>query len=185
MFEKDWCSDLYLLKYVSVHPKNKNFKSIIENRILLGKSNPKRDIFDSLLFVCREDYQSLTIPSSVKIIESSAMYGCCIEKVEFLDDSRLEIIENDAFNSSSIVSIEIPSHVRIIENRAFKETSSLKTITFGEDSKLEAISNQAFSESVIETITIPPHVKAVCKLAFEECDCLKSIKFKVILIYRE
>ncbi|KAK8841435.1 hypothetical protein M9Y10_027052 [Tritrichomonas musculus] len=131
--------------------------------MLLGKSDPKSDVFDVLLYASWNNHETLTIPSFVRIFESFALNRCNVRKLEFLEDSCLEIIESKALDMSLLYSIQFPSSVRIVEESAFNCNHLLGTVTFQNNSKLEVIETGAFSECTFKTITITPHVKTVCK----------------------
>lgn len=61
------------------------------------------------------------------------------KKVNFTEDSELQIIKRDAFKESSIESILIPSKVITIESGAFDLCSNLTKVEFAENSHLCSI----------------------------------------------
>lgn len=71
-----------------------------EGKILLCKSTESLSDYDTILFATR-DLVEITIPSVIKFIEMNAFNNCThLQKVEFLDDSELRVIEKNAFSNS-------------------------------------------------------------------------------------
>ncbi|KAK8845126.1 hypothetical protein M9Y10_021307 [Tritrichomonas musculus] len=85
-----------------------NFK-YIDDKFIVGKNNPKSDIFDVLLFV-RHDVEEVTVPLQIRRIASFAFGDCFnLKKIDFLNESQLELIENDAFYDCNVKSLTIPA----------------------------------------------------------------------------
>ena len=81
--EEEWCADTKYLCHVSIHPNNKRYKFYDkEKKILIGKSDTKSDIFDLLVFACR-DIKDVVIPSTIKHICSFAFSDCTIKLFEY------------------------------------------------------------------------------------------------------
>ena len=107
------------------------------------------------------------IPRSVNY-ELKEYYVTCISKgafdnshiisVKFAKDSKLQIIEEDAFSKTLIKKIKIPSEVKIIGKGAFFRCEELQRITFSEDSQLQTIEDYAFKNTSIKSIAIPSKV---------------------------
>ncbi|KAK8843683.1 hypothetical protein M9Y10_024746 [Tritrichomonas musculus] len=164
------------LIHVNLSPNNVNF-SCIENKYIIGKSNPQSNTFDCIIFANR-DIESITIPSFIKHIYPGAFQNCDqLKSVQFADNSELETIEDDSFRNSSIEEIKIPKSVTHIFKRVFSNCSKLKKIEFEENSNLILIDQEAFYESGIESICIPKHVKKILFYAFYGCKQLKEIVF--------
>jgi hypothetical protein len=77
-------------------------------------------------------------------------------------------IGQSAFSSqSSLLSVDIPSNVRIIKERAFYRTSNLSEVHFDQDSQLEVISSEAFYENHdLSDFRLPEHVRHIGYRAF-------------------
>ena len=117
--EEYWCHYTIEMKEIILSPNNHNFM-LYENKFLLGKSNPKSDIFDVLLFVDRSLIGSVIIPSFIREIAPYAFTYCFdITNIVFPDDSQLEIIHKYAFSTILFESIKIPSRVKQIGKYAF------------------------------------------------------------------
>ena len=125
-------------------PNNPIYKNIDDN-LIVGKSDPKSDIHDVLVFASR-NIKSLIIPPNIKIISSfvfaessiesitispqiakiceGAFFSCRkLKKVEILKNSELQIIDQIAFFGGTFKSICIPSHLKIIIFRLLKSMS--------------------------------------------------------------
>jgi len=105
---------------------------------------------------------SITIPSSVTRLTSSAFFGCSsLTSVNFQDISSLTSISNDAFNGcSGLTSINIPNSVSSIGQNAFTDCSSLMSIN------------------------IPSSVTSIGQNAFLRCSSLININMETNHIYR-
>lgn len=100
--------------------------------------------------------QEIIIPSSVTTIEANC-FNCCynLEKVEFAENSQLNLIEKQAFSYSVIKSIIIPPHVTRIKSETFWYCVKLESVTFAEGSELKLIESNAFADSSIKHLSIP------------------------------
>ena len=125
--------------------KNKNFKYLDDkHQIIVGKSDPQNDIFDTILFANR-DIKVEFIPKNIKYIKPYE-FECCklLNKIEFEEDSQLSYINKCAFSRSVLVSITIPKSVIKIQSNAFNFCSSLRKVVFENESKLISIKDETF-----------------------------------------
>lgn len=100
-------------------PGNPHLQSY-ENKLILGKSSPEKDTYDTLAFVFKS-IETVLIPSSIESIPPNAFQFCSkLKKVEFPSDSKLRIICNLAFSQSTIESISFPASLTTIELFAFQ-----------------------------------------------------------------
>ncbi|KAK8895331.1 hypothetical protein M9Y10_023791 [Tritrichomonas musculus] len=158
------------LNEIKISPNNKNF-IYYKDKYLIGKSNTKSDIFDILYFV-RRDIKKAEIPSFIRIISQNAFNSCkLLEKVEFSNDSQLNLICKGAFAYSSLNYIVIPSSVTEICCGAFSR-SSIQRIEFEPNSKLKIINDQAFFIHYSNLF-----VRKIGDEAFRSCYCLESVDF--------
>ena len=89
--------------------------------------------------------REIMIPASVKEILGHVFNGCeQLENVEFAEDSELETIYWNAFESTSLKKITIPASVTTIEFNAFRRCEQLKSVTFAPGSKLKKVDTNAF-----------------------------------------
>ena len=116
------------------------------------------------IFGLYEHNQHFFIPRSIKhetkeynvtIIMNEAFNYSSIQSIQLASDSQLQTIDNNAFSHSAIKSIRIPSSVTFIGESAFSDCKQLESIEIPNDSKLKTIDNNAFYNSKIERITIP------------------------------
>lgn len=77
------------------------------------------------------------------------------------------------FDSTAITSCELPSTLKVIGNRTFRNCKNLTTITLPEG--LEYIGPGAFQSSGLTSIVIPSSVKTICENAFNEAMNLASV----------
>ena len=95
------------------------------------------------VFSDNKDLTSVTIPSGVTSIGNNAFSGCYnLESVTFESGSQLTSIGNNAFYSTGLISITIPSSVTSIGSWTFGN-SQLKLITI--PSSVTSIGNKAFN----------------------------------------
>lgn len=78
-----------------------------------------------------------------------------IKNVQFAEDSEIREIGSFAFANSSLESIVIPSHVKVINKGAFFGCRKLKKFELPRDSELEKMGKQVFFDSAVETMNIP------------------------------
>lgn len=124
-----WCHSLEYLTKVIILPNNQHFKKL-NDEIIIGKTDSKIDLFDSIILVNR-DVKEVIIPQNIKRIASYAL--------AYL----------------AITHIVIPTQVTCICERAFYDCKNLRNIEFSPDSKLKTIGSYAFYGTRIESLTIP------------------------------
>ena len=130
---------------------------------------------------------SIEIPASVEIIGWSAFQGCtALTTVTFEKGSQLKEIGNGKYPSdygafsdcTSLISIEIPASVEIIEDGAFHGCTALTTVTFEKGSQLKTIGYRAFNSSGLQSIEIPASVETIRTSAFQGCTALTTVTFE-------
>lgn len=171
-----WILDVFSLNEVTISPDNQNF-AYINEKMIVTKSDPKKDIFD-ILFLALKNIKKANIPPTVKKI-ACCCFNCCkqLTKVRFLGHSELKIIPSYSFSRTSIRSISIPQSVKEIEKIAFSECGQLKNVEFSINSELKSIRSFAFEYSSIDKITIPRQVSFIGESVFEGCNHLRRIDF--------
>ncbi|MBR3617556.1 MAG: leucine-rich repeat domain-containing protein, partial [Acholeplasmatales bacterium] len=157
-----------------------SFHNRILSQIVFEENSNLETISDSA-FSCKSSYESdlvcdtITIPSSVKLIGNYAFYNVHFNNLHFEENSNLERIKQSSFSSDEPFKTNInaiPNSILEIENSAFYNRI-LNQIVFEDDSILEAIDPSAFSyesedisDVICETITIPSSVKLIGSYAF-------------------
>lgn len=171
---KNWCKKTSLLIGQYISPLNQNFKFIrCEVPMIVGKSDPNIEDYDSLILVSREA-RKVTIPSFIKYIKSSAFSGCSVLKtVCFQKDSQLVLIDDDSFTHSTLVNIVIPSSVVRIGKNAFARCECLEKVEFEKNSQLKSIGGNVFLYSSINEIIFPENL---CEFDYEWCYNIFKLK---------
>ncbi|KAK8871513.1 hypothetical protein M9Y10_007242 [Tritrichomonas musculus] len=169
--QKGWCGYSWNLTKINVMPNNPRYK-LYENKYIIGKTSIEQENFDILVFSVR-DIKVAKIPNFIEIIDQYAFSGCkYLSKVEIESDSKLRIIDENAFSFSAIKSIIFPSKLTHIGESAFESCKLLNRIEFRKDSELQFIGDCAFKETSIEKITIPVQLKIINSYAFYNCSNL-------------
>ena len=162
------------------------------------KIRNKRVKYDGIIYCLNEEEKTsdvidfmtnkkeIKIPSYIKhetneysvtsIIKNSFLTSE-LKSLSFSEDSKLQMIDEDAFDSSSIETISIPSSITEIGKYAFNMCRKLRQIIIPINSQLQKIDEFAFKKSTIESITIPPHVTCICSHAFSSCKRLQNVEF--------
>ena len=131
----------------------------------------------------------IEIPASVETIEAAAFKRCSkLATVTFEKGSQLKTIDGGYYGESyygafmdctALTSIEIPASVETIGNYAFKNCTSLKTVTFEKGSKLKMIQYNTFRDCTsLTTIEIPASVETIERGAFSGCTSLQTVTFE-------
>ena len=102
----------------------------------------------------------------VTIIHKKAFKKSNISKVIFEEDSALEIIDDEAFMLTSIISIVIPSHVKRIGKKSFFCCLKLFSLSFSNDSELRIIDEEAFGSTKLKKFKLPQSVEVI-----KDCFC--------------
>ena len=164
-----WCNSCKNLTKIEISPLNRNFK-MIDDKFLFGKSDLKSDIFDVILFACR-DIEKVDIPPYIKKISSSAFDHCqFLNSVNIPENSELRTISDYSFCETNLNQINITSNVVEIGKGAFEDCSFLKKLNLSANSKLRLIENSSFSSTSLSSFTIPEQVSFIDNYAFSYSD---------------
>lgn len=156
--EAGWCRDVRFLTKITISPENKHFK-YIDNKIIVGKSNPSTDNFDTIFFA-RRDITSITIPSFIEYILPYSFENCQqLKTINFDSNSKIKILRSESFSKSGIENFICPKSIEKIESFCFIECQKLKTVNFQSGSKLNLIERFAFQYSSLESIFIPKNTR--------------------------
>ena len=155
-------------KNTSSQYASKKYSSSIK-RIRLGENVDNDSIF-------RDHYslESITIPSSITKIASSAFNGCYSLTSVTIPAGVTSIWNSVFYYCYSITSITIPSSVTSIKNNAFGYCSSLVNISI--PSSVTSIEYSAFYQCLsLTNVIIPSGVTNIGNNTFQNCFPLASI----------
>ncbi|KAK8834053.1 hypothetical protein M9Y10_031526 [Tritrichomonas musculus] len=154
--KEGWAHCTWCLNRIEISSENKNFCYVDKDRkIIARKSNEKSDIYDEILFGCR-DIRNAFIPSYIKRICYGSFHACHnLRVVAFSEDSELISIGKYAFSNSAINNISIPKSVKCIESFAFYSCYNLHNIELFDDSELTLFDEYTFAHSTLNRIFIP------------------------------
>lgn len=184
LLEDGWCSETKNLKYIKISPKNKNYM-YIDNKMIIGKSDPKSDIYDVLSFV-RRDAKEIKIPSFIKYIHSSTFDECIdLTSIEIPDDSDLFSIGKCAFSNCPIQKLVIPAKLEVLQEGWCEDLKNVEEIIVSPENKLfsslfenccligkSSIDDDNYSifyyatKDIVE-ILFPSYIKVISSFAFE------------------
>lgn len=174
-FVNGWC---ICIDHIEIQEcEEVNLKHYENTEFILTKSNLNSNDFDTLLYA-PYNVKNFVVPSFIKYIHPYAFNGCTkLEKIEFVNDSKLVSIGSSAFNCNvSLLNIKIPPRVQKIGNCAFKDCTSLQIVEFDENSELKIIGKKAFEKTLIRSISIPSSVVVISESAFSNCVKLINIE---------
>lgn len=144
---------------------------------------------------------SVTFPASLIRIGGWSFLSCTsLTSLAFADNSKLEMIAEDAFSGTAIsgqldlpaslksigsaafsgtqiTAVTIPALVTTIGREAFAGCDKLVTLTFAEGLQMETIEKEAFEGTQITAVTIPAKVRTIENWAFYNCRQLSSLTF--------
>lgn len=72
--EEGWCCGTNKLTKIIILPSNGQL-ILKDDKYLLGKTNPRNNEYDILLFASR-NIEEVSIPSNIKILSSYSFYNC-------------------------------------------------------------------------------------------------------------
>lgn len=156
VLENGWCAGVEKLIDIKIMKNQKNFLNY-NSDFILGKSDLKNDIFDTLVFA-RRNITNAVIPSSIKYIFNFAFYECKqLIDVQFQENSQLLSIGICAFFNCSFQNFTLPKHVFEIKEKCFSSNSQLNTFKVPDDSELKYMKD-AFLFTSIKNISIPSDI---------------------------
>jgi len=117
--------------------------------------------------------ESITLPSSLAVLEDGMFWGCpALTTVELSDG--LTSIGNGAFaHCSALSSITVPASVTVIEEYAFYGCSALTALTIPDG--VTSIGTATFFGSGLESVIIPDTVTSIGEWSFYSCSALTEV----------
>ena len=120
------------------------------------------------------------IPSNVTIIHRSAFASNKhIETVDLTNLTNLKIIDEYAFQKSSIKNVVIPKSVTSIGEMAFAYCVNLQTVEFEEGSQCKSLGSHLFYYGSIVRFIVPEKVTSLPAFMFRECKTLKYVHIPI------
>lgn len=111
--------------------------------------------------------KSLTIPNSVKTINTYAFRNSYIEKI-VIPDSVNNIRKRAFENAKGLKTVELSNNISTIQDETFANCKNLRQIKFGQ--KISTIGEAAFSGcKSLQSIVIPGSIKNIEYEAFKNC----------------
>lgn len=147
-----------------------------ENKnIIIPKTYKGKNVVEIIAYAfSSKEIESITIPSTVKIIGNEAFKDCKnLVEINLVDG--IEIIEDRAFLGSGLKKITLPSTLKNIGDLAFAECVELSEIVFSEG--LEEIGMKAFYNTSLINLKLPDNLVDIGKNAFAYIQELKSVKW--------
>lgn len=123
------------------------------------------------LVSCHKSADSVFLPNTLRVV-----YGfLCNKDVKYIHiPNSVAIIGDEAFNGSSLISIDMPSHMELIDAYAFYNCESL--IRVGMPSSLDRMGEGVFEYcSHLPSIDIPNGLQVIPYMSFYFCEALSSI----------
>mmetsp|Transcript_1358 Transcript_1358/g.2940 ORF Transcript_1358/g.2940 Transcript_1358/m.2940 type:complete len:324 (+) Transcript_1358:129-1100(+) len=124
------------------------------------------------------ELKRVQIPNKIEEIGQGAFEGSALEEITFENGSVLETIGSNAFAYTQIVSIEIPTSVRVLGDFVFENSFMLESLSFEAGSALQEIGEWAFDRTKIASIIVPAAVTEITDYVFMHAEALTSITFE-------
>lgn len=120
----------------------------------------------------------LTVPSTLKTLGQSVFMFSGITEVKNFAGTSVSKIESMAFWYSSLIQIELPETLEIIDNSAFASCSELTRVGGLQNTKVTQILDSAFSGcSKLKNVIFPQILLTLGGGAYSGCSALTSVTF--------
>lgn len=154
-----WCSELYNLKIVNVMQNGDENIRYVDDKILIGKSDVKSDVFDVVLFG-RRDIEEVVISPQIKKIAANSFEHCSIlKRITIPENSELQILGSFAFSGSAIENLFIPQKMVKMDENALSYCDKLKLIEVANEEIFHKYKNNVFNECVNAHVLFPSYKK--------------------------
>lgn len=143
------------MKTFTVDPANENYSS--EAGVLYNKDKTH-------LVACPRQMESVTLPSTLKVIEVEGFCGCS-KITELVLPEGLETLQGHAIQGTSVTSLTIPNTVTLIDDYSLAENYKLTYLKLSENAK--SIGEYCFwSINSLNELNIPASVTQIKRKAF-------------------
>lgn len=123
--------------------------------------------------------KEVVVQSGIELIDAQAFMGSKLEKIVFLEPSKLHKIDDSVFSFCNLRSIIFPTSLEKIGSRAFEECSNLTEVLWDiPGSRCKIIEEAAFCGTKIREIIIPRSIRRIGERAFAGCPALKRVEFE-------
>ncbi len=161
------------MTYQTKHPPRLRFISAVLSLAMLLTLLPTA-AFAAVKYGTEGDYEYYDSDGEIGIRIYNGM-DTDVVIPDTLNGKPVKILAIGSFQRDhNMVCVRIPASVTEIDNSAFYNLKSLKTVTFAPGSQLEMI-NGSFSDSGVTTIELPDSLKTIGKGTFMHCHGLKSM----------
>ena len=147
----------------------------LQNNSTLRSVNIQAEItiLVSNLFSGDRNLASVTLPDSLKTIETAAFENCTsLTKIDLPEG--LEVIKNSVFAGTAIEEITLPSTLTLLQNGAFQKVTTLKTVDF--NNVETTIGNSCFQDCTkLTSITGVGNITSIGNKAFYGCKVLEEL----------
>lgn len=134
------------------------------------------EVKDELFDACqKEDVKMVDLLTRRKATKDGLLFA--------LDDKELSagVFRNVSATGDIVIPISVNYNssdyvVKTIYERSFKDSNSIRSISFPEESELTLIEKDSFSNSSIESILIPPTLNKIEEDAFQNCQKLTNVR---------
>ena len=124
---------------------------------------------------CCTSITKVTLPDTLKTIDSNAFYGCSSLTEIVIPDGVTSIGSSAFYGCSSLTEIVIPESVRSIGDHAFRSCSNLTSVIIPDS--VTSIGSYAFQGcSSLTEIVIPDSVTSINQSTFSRCVNLARVK---------
>ena len=155
---------------LEVDPENKHFS--VQNGLMLN-----RDGNTILNCFCRD--AAIVIQKDVVVIAKQSFSGTeSIRTVSFEVESKAKVLEEEAFASSSIESIQFQKNLESIGKKCFAQCKKLQTVSFNSPCNLSLLESFCFWQSSLTSICIPAQTTTLGTACFESCKELSRVSFE-------
>lgn len=154
------CSGNYEIRSNIVEIGPECFKNCRETLTSFSfEPDPQLTLINNSAFSGCKHLESINLSPCLRLIniESYAFQGCSNIKNLILPE-RLQAIGSEAFSGNKLTSVSLPSSVRILSWRSFKDCSQLTNFNIPTDSLLQIIDFDVFHNTSINSLFLPKHL---------------------------
>ena len=146
---------------------------VVPDSVFFGSNNHPVTSIDFCAFYLCDSITSVTLPSTLRYIDSSAFEGCL--RLETVALPSVDAIDYSAFyNCAALCSVTLPEGLTTIGGWAFSFCHNLQTVSF--PSSLTQIGHHSFLfDTSLLALSIPSSVDTIHKYAFYLCTSLQSV----------